>query len=119
MKGKMREETFPQKKKKIFGILIICAALAIILFATTRNIENYGPGLDPKAKFDDLRAPITSTSEQPPIDRHNYLMHEKKIINEHITSKSLLFAEYKKDFVNTARKNYNIELFDIYALLYS
>ncbi len=109
MKGKMREETFPQKKKKVFGIIIICIALTIILFATTRTIENYGPGQDPKAKFDDLRAPITSTSEQPPIDRHNYLMHEKKIINEHVASKGLIFTEYKKDFVNTAKKNYDIE----------
>ncbi len=109
VKGKMREETFPQKKKKVFGIIIICIALGLILFATTRTIENYGPGKDPKADFNDLRNPIATTNEQPPIDRHNYLMHEKKIINDHITSKSLLFAEYQKDFVNTGRKNYNIE----------
>lgn len=106
---RLREETFPEKKKKVVGIIMICVALALILLCTTQTIENYGPGRDEKAVFNDLRAPVSTTSEQPSIDRHNYLMHEKKIITERVTSKGIVFSEYKKDFANTARKNYDIE----------
>ena len=94
-----REETFKQKRRKIFGIILIVIGLGLILLATTRNIENYGPGKDPKAEFNDLRAPIVSTAEEPPIDRHQYLVKERKIITERVTTKGK----------NTARTNYDVE----------
>ena len=106
---RQREETFPQKRRKVVGIIMIVIALGLILLATSRNVENFNPGADAKAVFNDLRAPTTSTSEEPPVDRHHYLVRERKILTERVTTKGAIIGEYKQDFANLSHKNYDIE----------
>ncbi len=108
----MYEETFPEKRRKLIGIILITIALGVIIWATTDNFDR-GPGRDPTANTAslDLLSPSSSTSKEPPIDRHSYLIRERKTINDHVTTKGLLLGEYKKEFTNYGRNNYDIEAY--------